>query len=683
MMVRRILVRSGVPASWQTPFVTASSSRFTMSQTRRLRRFTGLTLFALLAVAALSAPMLAQDAPSTYEAGLACFRTGDHDAALAHFEGLLADLSPSDAVTIWQSDPDALVDLMTAGGSFEDFALAVLSTAGKVRGPSSRQVAPADMSGVFGDDFNAREAAIENLRSNYHAFAAPALVKALASQNEERRLAAIYALQRFRSEMVLPLLAAIESENEMVRAGAALALGAVGDSRSQAALTDHAANDDSTLVRTTAAHFAVDGCAATMHYEQGMRFLLGRKGGVSPSENEGVIWYADGNTVAFSEVAEAAVGAEMARREFARAAAMGYPGARIAVAAAYGASLSADGPPDLVYEALALPQADLTAGAGLAAEHGLDGASTLLHGLADRSQVADQLLASVRVSQRPAELPAVIALAEGGESSPTVLAGLMQAAELGTVRAVHLVDADASRRAALTEALQAARVAVFAAQDGAEGLIQLHAARVVDAFVVFDGIELVGPARVVKEIRRVDAFAETPVFLVTTDTAVVEAAGEAAEVVNACDIETILGAFEPLDAQRSSNLDIAGVAADTLAALTRENPAALADFAGRLVGVLGHRDDVAVPSLVMLGRLADRCSAGPICALLADSSRSDTVRSAAAEALGSLAAAGVAPCRLKAALTAAMDGAADPLKRACARALSAGCQDSSSSCRGG
>jgi HEAT repeat protein len=109
------------------------------------------------------------------------------------------------------------------------------------------------------------------LAKRYGALAVPALVDHLSSPIAEHRINAhITLMNRLGKAAVMPLLAALQSENTQVRLMVAAELGAIGDARALAALSAIADTDRDESVRENAAR-ARDKLKARFAWAQQMK----------------------------------------------------------------------------------------------------------------------------------------------------------------------------------------------------------------------------------------------------------------------------------------------------------------------------------------------------------------------------------------------------------------------------
>lgn len=609
------------------------------------RCWAGRTLLAALIFVLGSASVAAQDVQSLFDEGMSAYRNGNYEEARSKFRQVVAaNPGHADAVALLGASEDALLELLVAGGEFETFAKEILASAnlGVREAMRDADAAAQDAEGVFSEDLNTRNEAIFALGMKYGPFAAPPLVAALADAEESRRLAAVYALSRMGSSVVVPLLAATHSSNEQVRMGVLHVFNALGDARTEARIADMAENDDSGTVRALAASIRSDRSApAAQHVAQAHAWFHGQGArGLSALENHGVLWTIEGSRLTPYDVPPAVVGFELAKHHLLRAQQLGDTESVAALAVVYGAEIAALGGVGASGEdvsaqsaaqknaLLTIPHASINAGLHWALDNGLAMvAEALIEALAGPgSREWSGLQAALASGQTGPRVAAAIALAQQDVFTGAVVPTLAEAIGYEAIRVVHVVDSDPQRAAALAAALGTSGVTAVVAHGAAEAIANMRMALMVDAFVIADPLQDGYARRVVDMIRGDARFGEVPVFVLGNE----ETAVENAEVVESVDAATVIAAFGELDAERERYEATAAAAAIGLA------HAAWSGKAGPAVPALeaatSRSDAVAAPALWALGRTAHASSASAIQAVVADTARSTEARVAAAEA---------------------------------------------------
>ncbi len=620
------------------------------------------------------------EAQKLFDQGMAHFHNGDPQQAIAAFRKVI-ELAPDEAVAyqLLNQSQDKLLQLMTAGGEFETFAMEILEAASTASRDAMRDAdAAADVAeGCFADDLASRSKAIFDLGHRFGPYGAMALIDSLGDQKESRRLAAIYALGRVGSDAFHPVLAATWSSDAQIRSSALMVLAELNDPRAAARIADLASNDTDGTVRKVAAQFAVKADAAEMLYAQGWDYLDGDPAyGMAGTENYGTFFKADGSGITGVDMARALVPCELAKRSFARSLALGNADAAIALATAYATEVGvlnamgedvADMANAQAASCLTLGTANLQAALVNAVAENKAGASMALVGMLKGTGSNEALqFALENASSTELRFHAALALGSSGQANGPVVSALADAAGIDALRVVHLIDPSAERAARLASELGSQGIAVIRAEDGASGMINAHRSTLVDAFVIANPLPDLYASRVLKELRKDDRFADTPVLTFG-------AAGEemdGAEYVADLTASAVTDAFGDLGVERERYLATAAAAAGLLSHLSMINPEAVSAVAGGMTDALGREDAVAIPAAGMIGRAGSAAQAEALMGLIADGNRSVEARTAAAKGLASMAS------RIDVSVSA--DGLADfvadseaAFAQACARAYAA------------
>jgi hypothetical protein len=218
-----------------------------------LRRLS-LPLCALL----LSTSAFAQGADESFQAAVEAYRSGDTQAAADALKALLAE-NPSneDAFRMWEAvEQQTIRDMLLERGELGALAERFLGLARM--GQQELVADPGNAAEVVDKLLNAdgleREKAILTLRAQYGSWAVPALVGPLADRSStDNRVYAIQALVHLGSAAVLPLVAALQSDDELLRRNAAAVLGTLGDPRAAAGLAWMAQADSDPVNQQVAA----------------------------------------------------------------------------------------------------------------------------------------------------------------------------------------------------------------------------------------------------------------------------------------------------------------------------------------------------------------------------------------------------------------------------------------------
>jgi hypothetical protein len=195
-------------------------------------------------------------------------------------------------------------------------------------------------------------------------------------------------------------------------------------------------------------------------------------------------------------------------------------------------------------------------------------------------------------------------------------------------------------------------VSAIVSSDGASGLVTMHLASNVDAFVIAENVPGLYASRVSKNIKADPRFSDVPVYIFGEDG------------LTAIDV---IDGFDDLSSARQAYANMAAAAATAL--LHPAHAGAAGRAVGSLVGALNRHDSVAVPSAMALGFAGELIDvADALLSVLADTDRSSEVRVASANALSNMfARTGVAAGA--ASFQSAMTEGDATLSEACARAI--------------
>lgn len=638
-------------------------------------------LIGLAAILTPASSLYAQeDAQSLFDQGMAAYHAGDHETAMGHFRQVVSAMPDSVvAVELMHSSQDGILELLVAGGDFETFAREVLQTAAQMTSDVIRDAdaAFAEAEACFDASYENRARAIFALSQKYGPFAAPPLVARLSSQSEEIRLQAVYALSRLGTEAVLPVMAASHSTNSEVRVGALMVMAELKDARVAARVVDMMASDSEGVVRSIAGQLGYTGDAAELHYSQAWSYILADEVmGLSPAENYGVLWSIDSSRLLPYSVPPAALSLELAKYHLLRANELEHPKAMSSLALVYaneaallqGMVDNGEDYQDVLSAqrnaALTISGYDRDSALQGALQHGMQAASIELASMLGEPGCPSSGLQQAMRSPWPSVWSAAaLVLAGQGDTSSAVLDALNLAMGLRSVRVVHVIDADSTRAAELAAGLEALGVTTVVSDSAGLGLVAMHRSVKVDAFVVSNRGVGMEARRVVTEIRRDSRHSEVPVFVLGQEDV------DGAESVETVDAASVMGAFLELD-QGRADLDVfAGRAAGALATIAEGNGVLVSAYSDSFVTALSRVDAVSVYAADALGSIGAPHAAEALTAVVADTSRSSAVRSAAGHALAHLGAAGVA-LNIDVLQEAAREGDAS-LSRACSSALGA------------
>ena len=169
---------------------------------------------------------------------------------------LAEDPSNADAYEMWQvTEHEIWMKLLTLEGEYGLVAKRLMDLASSGRAEISNDVEAirALVKQLYTDDVPTRIRATRELSAAHGEYAVAVMVHALADQGDaDKRVITMQALTQMGSDVVLPLLASLESEDAYLRRNVALTLGYIGDPRANAALAGLASSDPEQSVRTAA-----------------------------------------------------------------------------------------------------------------------------------------------------------------------------------------------------------------------------------------------------------------------------------------------------------------------------------------------------------------------------------------------------------------------------------------------
>lgn len=199
----------------------------------------------------------AQSAESLFRDAVSAFQGGDLAGAAEQLKAVLAENPGHDeAFRLWQSvESQVVTEMLVARGEVGTLAERFLGLARL--GRLERATSPGDAAEVVdrllsGDEVE-RAQALLTLRAEFGGWAVPALIGPLGDRSStENRVLAMQALVQLADQAVLPLVAALDTDDVTTRRNAAAVLGTIGDTRAASALAWMAASDDEPVARATA-----------------------------------------------------------------------------------------------------------------------------------------------------------------------------------------------------------------------------------------------------------------------------------------------------------------------------------------------------------------------------------------------------------------------------------------------
>ncbi|MBI5364031.1 MAG: HEAT repeat domain-containing protein, partial [Planctomycetes bacterium] len=290
---------------------------------------TGLrrTMGFVFALAAFQAPLWAahlDEVADTFKQGVDQWQRGHEKEALEKFRQVLAG-SPSQesAYALW-TDPEIEFsvwrELLAAGGETELLAkrlieLARLERKARANDADAIKALVAQITGT--GDAKARWPAIQKLSADHGEYGAAYLVNFLTSEmsDSDKRSAAAYALIRMNTDVVVPLCAALASDDAVLRGNLSLVLGTIKDPRARGYLAWMAANDPDGTVKEKAKQ-ALDGAGwsgtdpVKAFLASGEHYHFRR---MRDEDYSDVIWRWDGKQLAATPIPRAVYNDEMAK----------------------------------------------------------------------------------------------------------------------------------------------------------------------------------------------------------------------------------------------------------------------------------------------------------------------------------------------------------------------------------
>ena len=623
-------------------------------------------LGSLAVLIALAAPGAgAQDLRALFDEGVDLLQRGHEEEALRAFEKVLAaDPSNAEAYDLYKAtEHQVWLDILTREGDFQLFAQRMigLATMGRIEKQDDAEAIKPLVAELSSDDPINRRSAIRELAAQHGEYAVPHMVGALGDAgNEERRVSVMQALTEMNTDVVPPLLAALDAPDALLRRNVALVLGYIGDERAAGHLGWLAAVDPDggvqeaarqSLERMESRQGALD-----LLLQQGEDYHLQSDSVLADYQFSRVVWSWDGGLVS-TPVERSIYGDELAKRSFRRALAVDPTSieARAGLARAYAAQAATS-------QALAAaggegdPAAARSAAMEKALPMALAGADALDMALAISVQQDDRATAGVlchvvanMASAPTAGLRAALASGDAALASEAAIAlgnmcvagkasadadlvaALGDVARRSVVRLAMVIDANLERASSLEAGLGADGVTVASAPTGAQGLALLRRIAGIDVVVVADRLPDLTAQQVIAEIRATPRVGAAPILLVSDDAATAAEiyADQVAGVLAGPDAAAVTAAMSTtLNADRARADELSAQAAALLATLAGTG-APVADAADSLASTLASRPDaVVVPAAQALGACGSAAHVSTLVAVLADESRSDEARAA-------------------------------------------------------
>jgi CheY-like chemotaxis protein len=638
-----------------------------------LRRTLGLCV----ALAAFQAPAWAfrpDELQDTFKNAVEMLQRGHKEDALKALQKVVA-MNPDQkaAYELWTTtDYVTWRDFLVEGGEFELSAKRLISLASIERAARRNDkdaILKLVQDATTNTDVIERRKSVRTLSADHGEYAVPYLLPLIVEQgNDDRIVLAMHTLAQMSSDVVVPLLEALNSDNAVLRRNIALVLGNIGDPRAAGSLQWLAAHDADETVKTAAtdslAKMGAKGDAISNFLAAGQAYYERNDSALRHGESGDVIWdWKDGKLNALP-IARGLYGSEMSKRSYFQAlhadpsstpALAGLARAYVEMQTKIDAmtaggqdagewknkagealtAINASGS-DALDMALgwAVQNVDSSTGAALckvlaplakAPTAGLEAALKSADG-AIRSE-AGVALGKIAVRTRTA-------------AGPAVVASLGDSAAREALRIAMVIDGNAQASAALATALEAKGVFVNAWSTGAKGLGMLHRSPVLDLIVVADSLPDITTAQVIDDVRHDERMAQVPIVVSTKDDATVTANfGDRIQgTMKAADDMTAIDAAlsKEMSGDRALAENLAARASEVLHQLAQAGTDDLGSVLASLVKATGRGDKISIPAMMTLGQSGGAAEAGALVAVLADDKRSEDARVAAGRSLSSL-----------------------------------------------
>ena len=630
-----------------------------------------LVAFTVLSTAAVANTAL--DIDQDFKDGVELLRRGNDAAALNKFTTVLAaDPSHEQAYELWKNtDHKIWLDLLVKGGQYELVAKRLMGLAELSRNErrDDKDVIRGLLDGVESDDVLVRRKALVELSANHGEYAVQYMLYGLGdANNDEKRVKYMHALTEMSTDVVLPLVAALATDDTYLRRNIALTLGHIGDPRAAAALTRTADVDSDAGVqeaaRAAAKKCGSNGDALSLFLALGDDYHNARATVLRGMDYSDVVWsYNDGlvatpcsRQVYADELSKNAyhdaLRADSKSLEASAGVARAYLSQKSTIASLgeQGADVEnlamqlAEG--TLAVHALGSDAVDLSlamCAQGNDSATGAEACRVLGH---MATEATGGLMAALNSGDGALRSEAAVAM---GQIAHREKSGLSEAAinSLGeavgreVLRIAVVIDSDKERGASITAALNGGGMLAHHWDSGARGVALLHRVPGVDVIVLADTLGDLTAAQVLEEIAADDRTANVPVVLITDD---VDAAGDnygdrCAAVVTAdaasSAVENALA--DTLNEDRARANDLAARAAGIVVKLANAGADLSKATAGVAAAIVDRPDMVAVPAIEALGVLGGVEHLDALTAVIADTDRSDVVRIGAADSLGDIA----------------------------------------------
>jgi len=614
---------------------------------------------ALLCALLLSGAVAAQ---SDFNDAVDAFRAGDMAGASQALKAILADNPGHEQAFRMLDSVDSriITEMLVSRGEVGVLAERLVGLAAIGRGEVTDDPGDARevVSRVLDGDEMERQQAMLELRATYGSWAVPALIGPLGDMSStDNRVHAMQALSRLGSLAVLPLMATLNSDDEMTRRNAAAVLGTIGDKRAAAPLAWMAQSDEDSVARSVAAEAlrklgltTSDPVALSSTLAEG--FFRGAPDLVHAYAAPAVVWEWDDELQGRKVLAglftlELAEG--YARNAIDNGAGNSLRPVLAAIHAAQKAEILAAGRVAELEGTSLLSDAEdtlpsLDVDLALAGSHRGRGLIHCLAGSRPQPAAAVQLMDAMGASLEERQalrvalvdpdptiaLGSALALARQGDADDAVVANLAAALAATPDRMVMSIGNTGVVSSGPGWQL-------MSSSDVAEGLLRAKSLPPKDVIIVQDGLQGVTTDTLVFSLMNDPRTADTPVIIATRDVGGVEAlyGDKVAKVVSSASLADVAEVAGERDDVQQRALDYARRAADALTML----PGSVSRIAtGEVVSALADGDDddvrIAVLGLAAHGAMVE--ALGPVERIVLDDDASTDLRVAALNAAAHL-----------------------------------------------
>ncbi len=624
-------------------------------------------LLALLVLGSAAAPLRAQAVEQKFRTGADLYFRGKVDEALKVFQEVLAE-NPSNeqALQLYgQAGKEVFALMLVKGGEFETTAKRFLELATIARKEKTDDAATISalvekaMSGSYVD----RRDAVYELSANHGEYGAAPFVAFLGDESNEKRVNAVYCLTQLSGDAVLPLLAALNSDDARVLRNASACLGAIGDARALAGVKRVLEASKNAVSRAAAedALRKIGGAASLpsstdLHVDAAKRQFRNDQSVTKPFDTKDAVWTWDGKAAVATKVPAVLRHLRLAEQHCLEAlenpmataillASYAAEKATLAAAKAMGAEGEApEADASLDVKLASGGAAGLSAALTFALENDAPGAAVeILKSLEAAGAATDAMRAALGSGYKAVRYQAAFALSMTGDSSAEVVGALGEALGEDALRTVLVADDKSESRNSMSAALRAAGYSVITADSGALGFARARTVPPKDVVVVRAGMADVTLDQFIYDS---DFRTSAAAMVVVADAAsleglkaMYEGKGKVKALLSdpvAADAicEAVKAALPDLNHERAAAL----AAAERAAAILGHAPAeSLAPVGGQLVTALARTEETVLGGVLRaVGHLGASNAAPAVAAIFADGGRSEAIRVAAADALGGI-----------------------------------------------